>query len=118
MSRRGEPVRHTCPDIDKIKLTIATILDDISNYSSKDKKSDILDAMESWASELKDIGVGSRCELEELRSANAALREWGNEMYDDAENLETAKDFWENRCAELESKIEDLESTIEDLREE
>jgi chromosome segregation ATPase len=54
--------------------------------------------------------------LEDLRSDNATLRAWGNEMADEAEGFETALDEANNTIDELKSKIEDLESEVEALK--
>ena len=50
-------------------------------------------------------------QIEEIRSSNAALREWGAEQYDRAEEAE-------NNLSEAKYTIEDLRSEIESLKEE
>lgn len=73
MARDNAPVPHTCPMIDKVISAINSVEWE-DNYWSKD---DLIDLME------------------DIRSANSTLRNWGNEKH-----LE---------CNELEDKIYDLE---------
>ena len=68
-SLRSEPVPNTCKHIDKLK-------DDIS-----DNVTDILSAAKNINNLLDD--------LENLRDANSALREWGNSLIDYIDEIET-----------------------------
>lgn len=112
MSRRNtEPVRHTCPDIDRLQKTIKEIRNDFATFNDTCDISDFISSMENASWELKSISET----MEELRASNSSLRDWGNEMYEDAEKMENERDDWENKCGELEGKINDLESTISDL---
>lgn len=123
MSRRkGEPVKHTCPDIDRIIGTITAIVKQMKNCDEKDSADDLLENIKDWTGDLESIGVGKWCELESLRSSNGALRDWGNEMYNDAENLEAERDEFEgkyedakDRISELENEVAELESRIAEL---
>jgi hypothetical protein len=54
----------------------------------EDTMEDTLSLMSDWKSELENLGIGKWSELETLRNSNASLREWGHEMYEDAENME------------------------------
>jgi len=78
-----EPIRHTCPDIDKyikwIKMTIVKDRD-LKNMDEKE----LFDAASSMASEL-DNCIGY---LEELRKSNDKLRCWGIEEADRVDELE------------------------------
>jgi hypothetical protein len=116
MARRNtEPVRHTCPDIDRLISTITQIVKEMDESGEEDDKDDLLSLIQNWSSDLRSIGVGKWCELETLRNSNGSLRDWGSEMYDDAEKMENERDEWESKCAELEGKVSDLESIISDL---
>ena len=123
MSRRKvEPVKHTCPDIDRIIASITNIVNQMKNCDDKDSADDLLENISSWAGDLESIGVGKWCELESLRNSNAALRDWGNEMYNDAETLETERDDFESKyedakdkISELENKVAELESRVKEL---
>lgn len=91
------PVKITCPDIDKyikyIKMCICKT-SDIKNMS----EDNLRDTALSMNDELENcIGY-----LEDLRSSNSALRDWGEGL---DEELEEAA----NRINELEEKIEKLE---------
>ena len=76
MARDNAPVPHTCPMIDRVIYAINSVEWE-DNYWSKD---DLIDLME------------------DIRSANSTLRNWGNEKH-----LE---------CNELEDKIYDLENDL------
>lgn len=116
MSRRkGEPVKHTCPDIDRIIGTITNIVNQMKNCDDKDSNDDLLENIKDWAGDLESIGVGKWCELESLRSSNGALRDWGNEMYNDAETLEAERDDFESKYEDAKDKILDLENQISEL---
>ena len=106
--RRGEPVKNTCPDIDRILATIKSIFNEMESCSDEDDKETLLESISNWKTDLYSIGVGKSNELEDLRSANAALRDWGNEMYNDAESLEIERDRLEDKIEELNSEISSL----------
>lgn len=99
--RKTEPVGHTCPDIDSTISTITAIVREMNSFNEDSDKGELLSSISNWASDLASIGIGSRCMLEDLRNSNSALREWGHDMYNKAENLESERD-------EIESKYNDL----------
>lgn len=77
MSRRkGEPVKNTCPDIDRIISTIKDICKQMESCTDKDETNALLECISDWKFDLESIGVGKCSQLEDLRSANAALRSW------------------------------------------
>jgi hypothetical protein len=106
---RGEPVRHTCPDIDSIISTITIIVNQMNSVDESSEINYLIEDISNWANDLKIIAVGSRSEMENLRSSNSALRDWGNEMHQAAQDLEFELD-----AAEFE--ISNLKKTIEELR--
>lgn len=75
----GAPVKHTCPDIDSLQ-------DDVKKMAS-------------------DLCY----QLESLRKANAALRDWGEEMESD---LSEAND----RIEDLQKENEQLQKEIDELK--
>jgi predicted RNase H-like nuclease (RuvC/YqgF family) len=83
MAARG-PVGYTCPKIDHCIDTIKAVISGESGWSPLD-----------------DL-IGRHGELEEIRSANDALRDWGTEN--------------EDRVKELEATVARLESENESLR--
>ena len=84
MGHYREPVKNTCPTIDEA----ISYIDRIKNVTK-----DIY----YWCEQ-------AETELENLRKANEALRDWGNE---EAEKVD-----------ELENRVSDLEAEIEELKEE
>lgn len=114
--RRGEPVKNTCPAIDRIISTITTICKQMESCNDEDKKSTLLESINDWKCDLESIGVGKWSELEDLRSANAALRDWGNEMYNDAERLEIERDEFERKYEDEKERVSELKDEIEDLK--
>lgn len=84
MSHNREPIRHTCPDIDKwIKSIKVDIVKD-RDLKNMDHES-LFDAASSMSSELE------RCieYLESLRKSNDKLRCWGIEEAEKVDKLES-----------------------------
>lgn len=111
----NEPVKQTCPDINRIQKTINEIINNFENFKQEDVSEDFLSSMQDASWELKDI----YSTLEELRNANSALRDWGFELTSLAENLESEKDAeigeLENTISAKETEIGDLEDRIDEL---
>lgn len=84
MSHHREPIKHTCPDIDKyIKWIKFEIIQDrdLRNMS----EDDLRDSASRMSSTLQDcIGY-----LEELRSSNDTLRKWGIGEAEEVDKLES-----------------------------
>jgi hypothetical protein len=76
MSRRGEPVKHTCPDIDRLIKTVTEIVAGMNFCKEEDTMEDTLSLMSDWKAELESLGIGKWSELETLRNSNHSLREW------------------------------------------
>jgi len=52
MSRRSsEPVRHTCPDIDRMKSTIESIVKQMDSCNSDDTVDSLLESIRDWSFE-------------------------------------------------------------------
>lgn len=113
--RKTEPVGYTCPDIDRLKKMLQSIINEMNDCKEEDIKEDILSLIENWSSDLEGFGAGSWCELETLRRSNSSLRDWGHEMYDEAESLESERDELEIEVSKLKDEIVDLERTISNL---
>lgn len=77
------PVKNTCPDINRAIKRLETI---------KEHMNDMVKSIEYELSEIEDS-------LEDLRSDNSALRDWGTEN--------------ESRVKELEDEVYELESKLE-----
>lgn len=93
---RGDnaPVGKTCPIIDKVISFIQSI--DYEGMNMSDY-SNALDRME------------------EIRSANGALRDWGNEEYKRAEELESELDNVKSELEDALNEIKELNSQIKEL---
>lgn len=113
--RKTEPVKHTCPDIDRLIGTITRIVKEMDSCDNEDEKGLLLDQISDWKSDLGNIGVGNRCELEDLRSSNSALRDWGQEMYNDAESLEAERDEIQSKYDKVLDRISELEEELSNI---
>ena len=83
MGHNREPIKHTCPDIDKYIKWIKQVIVKDRDLKNMDEAS-LFDAASSMASTLDDcIGY-----LEELRKSNDTLRCWGIEEADAVGKLE------------------------------
>ena len=73
------PVGYTCPDIDSLKNDCERYARDIENSI------DSLNCVHSFLDGL----AGIHSELEDLRRSNEKLREWGEKLYEENEELKT-----------------------------
>ena len=92
------PIGNTCGDIDNAK----SIIEDAR--SNADNTFDTIDEYESALSHIYQLLSDPLDLLEDLRTDNQTLRDWGNEMYDEKDQLEIDK------CCELEEKQDDINS--------
>lgn len=89
-SHMREPIKHTCPDIDKYIKAIKQVL-----YNDRQLKNLEPDELYNAASDMAYELESCIDYLEELRASNDELRQWGIEEAD--------------KVDELELKIEELE---------
>jgi len=91
-----EPIKHTCPDIDKyikwIKMEIVKDRD-LKNMDEKE----LFDAASSMSSQLENCIDY----LEELRKSNDTLRCWGIEEADEVDSLKS----YVEELEEIKSKV-------------
>lgn len=82
-------VKNTCPSIDDIISFLNDLnFDNIDDFYKKD---------------LVDI-------MEEIRDANKSLREWGNQNYNEKEELQEEVDKLKDDVSDLEKELEDLKN--------
>lgn len=79
----GAPIGHTCPDIDKTIKKLQNIREYLEDAMSAIRR-EIEATNDLIERELGDIEDS----LEELRSDNSSLREWGTENEDKVKELE------------------------------
>lgn len=100
-----EPVKQTCPIINEAQDCISELYVITSSYDEYITKASISD-IDSNLNRLKII-------LEELRTANSSLRDWGNDWCEKALEIEKDVDYITD---EYESRIDSLESDIRDYK--
>jgi predicted nuclease with TOPRIM domain len=101
MAHRHAPVQHTCPDIDKYIKSIKFALiseREIDRLNEDDLRSLACD----MSAELE------RCidYLEELRSSNGELRDWGHDLVSDLDDQDKEINRLTNRVDQLEEYIQ------------
>lgn len=84
MTNRRAPVRYTCPEIDGAIKTVKDISQEIRGYQYDDDclvLQDRIENIEHYISDLSDM-------LESLRRSNSDLRDWGDGLVSELEDLE------------------------------
>lgn len=89
------PVGNTCPSIDTAIKLLEDAMSDLNDALKCDNLDDMKWDIEHAHSRLADI------DLEDLRDQNGKLREWG-------ENLSNKNDDLESEINELETKLQTL----------
>lgn len=81
----GEPVGNTCPMIDKVSAAVQSAIKELNDCDTCSMSpNDWQSVIESAESELSGVaGI-----MEDIRSANSALRDWGSEVESDMEELQ------------------------------
>lgn len=98
-----EPVKNTCPDIDRLLKDLDQAERDFRSFNSEDEKA--CDAV----GDLLDVLWNVYGQLEDIRHSNSALREWGFDLVSHSEELEKEVQMLEELNEVLESKVEELE---------
>ena len=99
-NHRREPIKHTCPDIDKyIKWIKYDIVED--RHLKNMNEQDLYDAASTMSTTLENcIGY-----LEELRNSNYILRYWGIGEAGRVDELEDIIEELENEFAEYKQTL-------------
>lgn len=100
MAKDYSPIRHTCPMIDEVINIIMYPEWDLSDPDEEKLRDEFKEAI--------DI-------MEQIRTANSTLREWGNETYIEKLDLEKEIDWLEKRVAELEYEVRNYQDEIKSL---
>ena len=108
MGKYREPIKYTCPDIDSVIEWIDSAM------KSCDSKSDLENyTYEERIDDVKYYLRGCFDKLEELRSSNSTLRDWGNDINNELEEVEKERDEALNKVSNLEDEIEDLKTQLD-----
>lgn len=101
MARNGDnaPVGHTCSKIDDVISSVKEV------YLASEEMSQ---------GELRDI----EATMEKIRKDNSDLRDWGNQMYNELQEMEKDRDYYRDLAERYESDIKDLKSEIKNLEKE
>lgn len=78
------PIKHTCPDINKLQKKIDQCRKDIRYMSKNTEDSELIRDLDGIEDVLLDLDRG----LEDLRGSNDALRSYGEEQEKRADDLE------------------------------
>lgn len=106
MARDRAPIGNTCPQINSVIEVLAGVADRLRDISDKldlaTLEAEANDIFEQ-SGNLRALFKGRCSPLEELRTANEALRNWGNE---EAQSVDEARE----EIKRLESRVDELES--------
>lgn len=94
MGRDNSGIDNTCPKIDEVISAVNSVNWDEDNYWDAKKVIEI---------------------MEEIRKANTDLREWGNQMYRERDELQDQLDDLERENKDLKSNIDEFEMQVNEL---
>ena len=120
------PVRHTCPDIDavirEVKSSLQTakaIKDKVANTDEQKMSPDMWvtfkESIEDEADEIENYLASVEGQLEDLRTANEKLREWGLDLYNEVEELEDKVGTLETDVYEITEELDEERNSGADL---
>jgi hypothetical protein len=84
MGHHREPIKYTCPDIDRLIKGQNEIMKLIRNY----QKIDDIDEFKDIISDIENILWDFEDKIEELRRSNDTLRNWGISEAEEVDKLE------------------------------
>lgn len=109
MGKYREPIRYTCPDIDVVVEQAKEI-----QSTCKSPEDGEHELNYRWISDLASDIIS---QIEDLRSSNSTLRDWGNDINDEFETVEKERDDLQQMVWNLEDDISDLKHEIKELHE-
>jgi uncharacterized protein YPO0396 len=101
--RDNAPIGNTCPDIDDVIQVLAGVADRLDTIADRLEDGDAADDLTTQSANLRQLFEGRRSQLEELRSANESLRNWGNKECERADDAE-------DEVKSLRAEVRELES--------
>ena len=104
------PIGHTCPIIDNVISRMESSKEE-ADYISLHPEEDSSEEANTISNEIK-IAI---LEIEDVRSANSELRDWGNEEYSRAEEAEKERDEAIRDKEYLQEEIDELKAEIKEL---
>jgi hypothetical protein len=116
MSHGREPIKHTCPDIDKIVKSIKEI-EKSCNLRGREDESDLKEIISDVSNEV----YGLDREMEKLRKSNDELRCWGIDEANEVDHLEAQyirmKEIIKGRISTIQSEPDEIvrETMIENI---
>lgn len=110
-----EQPEWTCPEIDKAIEMITSVVKSMQICCTENEY--LQEQFSQWKRDLELVGIGEDCQLEKLRVANSKLREWGNHLLAEKEEMEEEKLLYFALCEDLKGKISDFEIENEKLSE-
>jgi len=104
MATDNAPIKNTCPKIDDMIASLTNAFSYVKDaiemvQKQEEPNNNAIDCLEDAQYHLTDF-IGKYSCLEDIRSDNAELRNWGNEQYD--------------RVQELEQEVYDLQRKIDE----
>lgn len=109
MGKYREPIRHTCPDID-------VIVEQAKEIKSICKSPDDSEHEFNYRC-ISDLASDIISQIEDLRSSNSTLRDWGNDINDELERVEKERDDLQQMAWNLEDDISNLKHEVKELQE-
>lgn len=106
MGKYREPIRHTCPDIDAV-VEKAKEIQNICKSPDDDHEYNY------WR--ISDLTSDIISQIEDLRSSNSTLRDWGNDINDELERVEEERDDLQQMVWNLEDDIDYLKSQLKEM---
>lgn len=118
--RTTEPVGHTCPIVDGVieiiqALPVADLIEWLQGieFEDNDDERPLADQRDTFVEALENCDIdAATAKMEDLRAANAKLREWGGKNANEADEFEEKYEEEQKKNEALERRIAELEEII------